>query len=170
MLLLLLADETHFEVAVVGQVLMGTVYVLIQDMVPSMLVTYARGCDATYKRLAFWQSTVYCTAMACTGAATLALYEHVGRTAPFLLLALFAAVACAALSAFYAMRMCLSPHARQLRPTAGLAATRWAGVLSGRSFAAAELLLLQRHDEDRLSDLLPKSSSSMSSAGDEPMA
>lgn len=103
-LMVMLAQPT-FVFAVVGQILMGTVFVFGEQVVQEMLVLYSFGSSDLYRKLVFRHYVMYCTACMTMGMIGLLLYEHVSPTAAFYVAALAAGTYASCFGCFFVRRL-----------------------------------------------------------------
>lgn len=76
--LMVLLAQPHFILALIGQVLMGTVYVFFEQAVQEMLLKYSHGDHAYYRRLVSMHYLVFTAGCALPSPLALGLYEGTG--------------------------------------------------------------------------------------------
>ena len=102
--MMVLLAQPQFGVALVGQILMGTVYVFCEQMVQEMMVVYAGGSHQKYRHLVFWHYIFFCGGACACAPIAVGLYELLGFAHTFYASAVWAAVSGVAFAAFFAAR------------------------------------------------------------------
>jgi hypothetical protein len=119
----LLLAQPAFGVSLAGQVLMGTAYVFNEQLLQEMLLLYARGDHAVYRRLVVVHFAAFTVGCALCASVAFGLYGMGGFASAFYTTAAAAALVGLGFGAFYAWR---------LAPTSG-------GVLGSLKEAEDEL-------------------------------
>ena len=115
-----------FEVAVAGQVLLGTTFVLTSQALQEMLALYAEADESLYRRLAFYHQVVYTLSCLLSAACAVPLYL-VNPRLPMLLTGALIVPIDLVFTLYYARRLSASPAGR----FGGLAAAGAALVSTG---------------------------------------
>lgn len=103
--LMVMLAQRQFSVALVGQILMGTTFVLVEQATAELLVLYSRGSHALYRRLISISYGLFCVAMIVNGYAAVAVYTHVDKTAAFYMAAFAAATLSVVFGAYFIARL-----------------------------------------------------------------
>ena len=91
-LFFMLLVQPAFGVSVVGQVCMGTVFVLTKQAVQECYLALSHGNLQLYRKLQFLGSCTFNVFMAAGSAISVVIYERMGPTAPFYAAAMLCAI------------------------------------------------------------------------------
>ena len=107
--LMVMLAQPRFQVALTGQILMGTVYVFYEQNCQDLLVMYSRGDHQYYRRLVAIH--YYCFTAGCALCSPVAygLYGERGFASAFYVTAVFVGVVGVLVGAFFFCRMAKTP-------------------------------------------------------------
>merc|ERR1712203_675294 len=96
--------QPTFAVSVIGQICMGTMFVLNKQAVQECYVGLSHGSLRLFRQLQFLGSCTFNLLMASSSMISVVIYEQIGQTAPFLLVAGLCAAWSLCVTAYFLVR------------------------------------------------------------------